>query len=170
MRVLRIIGIVLLIVSFTCLQAQQTVKPSGYSIPVYDFNQFEPLLHPQSGDSTYVFNFWATYCAPCIKELPYFDQIGKEYASEKVKVILVSIDFKSQIESRVIPFLERRKVTSEVLLLSDPDANAWIDKVDPSWSGALPATLVVKGNQWEFQEKSFTYDELKQLVSKFLSK
>ncbi len=168
MKLLKISHITLLLIFPALLHAQQTVKASGYTIPVYNFQQFEPFLHPTSKDTTYVINFWATYCAPCIKELPFFEQAGKDYASKKVKVILVSLDFKAQIESRVIPFLQRGKITSKVLVLSDPNANAWIDKVDPSWSGALPATIIIKGNKREFYEKSFTQNELNQLITKFL--
>ncbi len=151
------------------IKAQQVVKSEGVEIPVYNYSQLEPMLHPKAdNDTTYIFNFWATYCIPCIKELPFFDQIGKEYASKKVKVVLISMDFKSKINSQVIPFMKKRKVQSSVVLLSDPDANSWINKVDPTWSGALPATLIVKGDKREFHEKSFTYDELQVLTTKFL--
>ncbi|WP_321334224.1 TlpA disulfide reductase family protein [uncultured Bacteroides sp.] len=151
------------------IEAQQTVKAGGLAIPIYNYTQLEPLLHPSAdNDTTYVFNFWATYCMPCIKELPYFDQIAKEYASEKVKVVLISMDFKSKIASQVIPFIKKRNVQSPVVVLSDPDANSWIDKVSPVWSGALPATLIIKGKAREFYEKSFTYDELQVLTTKFL--
>nr|WP_320057070.1 TlpA disulfide reductase family protein [uncultured Bacteroides sp.] len=151
------------------IKAQQTVKSETINIPVYNYTQLEPMLHPKAdNDTTYIFNFWATYCIPCIKELPYFEQIGKEYASKKVKVVLISMDFKSKITSQVIPFIKKRKVQSPVIVLSDPDANSWIDKVNATWSGALPATLIVKGNSREFHEKSFTYDELQVLTIKFL--
>ncbi len=149
-------------------QAKSQDKPN---VPVYSFAQLESMLYPSAdNDTLYLFNFWATYCAPCIKELPEFDRIGEELSAQKVKVLLVSLDFKSQLESRVIPFIQKRGVKSKVVLLSDPDANAWIDKVSSEWSGALPATLAVKGAKREFYEKAFTYDELKQLTTKFLNK
>ncbi len=164
------LGICLLItVISTTIQAQQIIQNSSYKIPIYNFNQIEPLFNPATNnDTVYIFNFWATYCAPCIKELPHFEKIGQEYTDKKVKIILVSLDFKSQIESRVIPFLQRRNILSEVVVLSDPDANSWIDKVNPNWSGAIPATLIVKGNRKEFYEKEFTYEEIKSLTNKFL--
>lgn len=151
------------------LKAQSIVQKDGYTIPVYNFEEIEPLLNPStSNDTVYVFNFWATYCAPCIKELPHFEKVNETYADKKVKVVLISLDFKSQIETRVIPFLKRRDIKSEVVILSDPDANAWIDKVSTSWSGAIPATLVVKGNKKEFYEKEFTYEELQSVINQFL--
>ena len=158
-------------VGFFSIHAQQIIEKKGYKIPVYNFTEIEPLFNPSgNNDTVYIFNFWATYCAPCIKELPYFDRINNEFSDKKVKIILVSLDFKAQIESRVIPFIKRRSIQSEVVVLSDPDANSWIDKVSPEWSGAIPATLVVKGNDKEFYEKEFTYDEINSLTTKFLKK
>ena len=89
-------------------QAQQVVHHHDISIPVYNYTQLEPMLHPaESNDTTYIFNFWATYCVPCIKELPHFEQIGKDFADQKVKVILISMDFKSKITTQVIPFIKK---------------------------------------------------------------
>ncbi|MBK5722345.1 TlpA family protein disulfide reductase [Dysgonomonas sp. Marseille-P4677] len=138
-------------------------------IPVYTFNEIEPMFHPEvSNDTTYVFNFWATYCAPCIKELPHFEAAGKKYAGEKIKIVLVSLDFKSRIQTGVIPFIKKRNISLPVIVLADPDANAWIDKVDPSWDGAIPATLIVKKGERAFYKKEFTYEELDLLITKFL--
>lgn len=167
-KLLLIVGFFLLFINIVNSQ-EDIIEKEGYKIPMYNYTQIEPLLNPDNSDNTiYVFNFWATYCAPCIKELPHFERIGKEYADKNVKIILISLDFKAQIESKVIPFLKKRGITSEVVLLSDPDANSWIDKINPSWSGAIPATLIVKGNKKEFYEQEFTYEELKSVITKFI--
>lgn len=143
----------------------QTIK----KIPVYTFKEIEPMFHPEtSNDTTYVFNFWATYCAPCIKELPYFEAAGEKYANEKVKIVLISLDFKSRIQDGVIPFIKKRNIKLPVVVLSDPDANAWIDKIDPSWDGGIPATLIVKKGTKAFYSKGLTFEELDLLISKFL--
>ncbi len=169
MKNLKAISSIVLLCVTAHMQSQQIVKAPEQTVPVYDFRQFEPILHPTASDTLYVVNFWATWCAPCIKELPYFEQLGAQYTPQKVKVLLISLDFKNQIETRVIPFMERKQLKSKVIVLSDPDANAWIDKVDPSWSGALPATMIIKGDKREFHEKSFTtYDELESLITKYL--
>lgn len=131
-------------------QAQQVVHHDDISIPVYNYTQLEPMLHPaESNDTTYIFNFWATYCVPCIKELPHFEQIGKDFADQKVKVILISMDFKSKIATQVVPFIKKHQLKSSVILLSDPDANSWINKIIPN--GAAPCRLhlllrAIKGN------------------------
>jgi len=101
------------------------------------------FIFQQKNDTTYVINFWATWCAPCVKELPYFEKLNQKYTDKKVKVILVSQDFSKQLEKKLKPFLEKNKLQSEVLVLIDPDANSWIDKVNPAWSGAIPATVII---------------------------
>lgn len=79
------------------------------------------------------------------------------------------MDFKSKIATQVVPFIKKHQLKSSVILLSDPDANSWINKINPQWSGSLPATLIVKGNKREFYEKTFTYNELELLTTKFLT-
>ncbi|MCU0410361.1 MAG: TlpA family protein disulfide reductase [Bacteroidales bacterium] len=95
-----------------------------------------------SDDRLYVVNFWATWCAPCVKELPHFEKISAEYEPEKVKFILISLDFPSQIDKQLIPFLKKNKITLPVSVMTNLDYNEWIDKVDSSWQGNIPATLL----------------------------
>jgi thiol-disulfide isomerase/thioredoxin len=114
-----------------------------------------------------VVNFWATWCAPCVEELPYFEELTREYADKPLRVLLVSLDFRRQLERRLLPFLKNNDIQSRVVVLDDADANAWIDKVDPSWSGAIPATLFYQGERRLFKEQTFTRDELFQLVQTF---
>lgn len=114
----------------------------------------------QGRDTTYIINFWATWCAPCIKELPYFERLQDEMRDEKLKVLLVSVDFRSQLEKRVIPFVKRHKLRNEVFLLDEQDQQEYIDRISKEWSGAIPATLFVKGKNEKFIEKEFTYPQL----------
>jgi len=128
-------------------------------ITVVDYKGLEPYLNKQN-DTTYVVNFWATWCKPCIKELPDFEQLNENYKDKKVKVILVSLDFYKNYQTSLLPFIKNRGIKSEVILLHDPDSNSWIDKVDKSWSGAIPATLVYNRSSRSFYEQSFEYKQL----------
>lgn len=115
-------------------------------------------------NTTYVVNFWATWCAPCVKELPHFEQLNSE--NKKVKVVLISLDFKNQYEAKLLPFLKKKAIKSEVVLLTDKDYNTWLPAVDKDWSGSIPATLIIKNGKKVFVEKMFsTYDELNQYVN-----
>ncbi len=127
------------------------------------FSDFEETyLNNRPSDTIYVYNFWATWCKPCVKELPYFDSLKvSDDNVPPIKLILVSLDFKEQIESTLEPFLKNRKIKDKVVVLTDGKVNTWIDQVDPTWSGAIPATLVIKGDKKNFYEQSFhSYNEL----------
>ena len=136
-------------------------------LEVYNFDEFSKFLNKKD-DKVYVINFWATWCAPCVKELPYFERINKEYGGENVEVILVSLDFPHLYESRLKPFIVNKKLKSKVIALDDPDMNNWIPKVDSTWSGSIPATIIYKNSTREFFERSFTYNELETELKPFL--
>jgi thiol-disulfide isomerase/thioredoxin len=135
-------------------------------LEVYDYNGLEKFLSTED-DKTYVVNFWATWCAPCIKELPYFEKLNATY-SDQLEVILVSLDFPSKYDTKLKPFIKDKKLQSKVVALNDVDSNTWIPKVDESWTGAIPATIIFNKNKRKFYEKSFTYDELETEVKPFL--
>jgi thiol-disulfide isomerase/thioredoxin len=128
------------------------------------FNTIDSLLH-LSPEMPIVINFWATWCKPCVQELPYFEELHKNYSASGVKVVMVSLDFKKDLESRVKPFVQKNNLASEVLLLNEPDYNSWINRVDSSWSGAIPATVIISKGKKEFFEKEFSsYSELENSI------
>ena len=115
-------------------------------------------------DTTYVINFWATWCSPCIKEIGYFEEVKQHYEGQPVKVALLSLDFPNQLEKRVIPFLKDRQITASAFLMTDMDYNGWINMVDESWSGAIPATLIYNAHKRTFLERELSKEELFTIV------
>jgi len=144
--------ILLAVLSLTDLYGQ------SQAVPMVNFAGFEPYLNAKS-DTVYVINFWATWCGPCRRELPDMEKIHRDYSGKKVKVLLVSLDFPNQ-QKGLQQFLSSNHITAPVILLNEPDANSWIDIVDPSWTGALPATLIFKGKERLFYEKELTYQDV----------
>ena len=136
--------------------------------PAVSFDQLKPRLST-SGDTVYVVNFWATWCVPCVKELPEFEKLNEVYGDKKVKVLLVSLDNPRHMNSRVIPFIEQHNLKSEIVLLDDPRSNRWIPEVDESWSGAIPATVFFTKDSRSFYERAFAYDELENIVQSKLN-
>lgn len=134
------------------------------------FDDYATLEKTVLGDKNtiYVVNFWATWCAPCVKELPHFEKLNSE--NKNIKVVLVSLDFKNQFESKLLPFLKKKSINSEVVLLTDIDYNTWLPTVDKDWSGSIPATLIIKNGQQFFVEKIFpSYEELDEYVNTIIN-
>ena len=136
-------------------------------VNVVKFDKLQALRNSPS-DTLYVVNFWATWCGPCIKEMPYFEAVHKQYQGQPVRVILVSMDAVQDLQ-KVKTFMQRRKIASDVWLLDEADANTWIDNLEPKWSGAIPATILFnnKRRQYHFVEKELKEDELQTLVKQF---
>jgi thiol-disulfide isomerase/thioredoxin len=153
----------------TLLAAFMLTLSMGKAQKIYEsFEDFAQLLAQTQNDTTYVINFWATWCAPCVKELPYFEKLHQGAAAQKIRVILVSLDFRKDLETKLKPFLAQRQFSASVAALVDSRQNLWIDKVDPSWSGAVPATLVYRGSQRQFKEGEFeNFEDLQQFVLHF---
>ncbi len=131
------------------------------------FEELEALLGEASDEDILVVNFWATWCAPCVKELPYFESFLKTNQSKKIRVLLISLDFPKHIQSRFVPFIENHQLKSELYVLDDPNENEWIDKVDASWSGTIPATLFMKGDQRIFTDQEMhSVDDIEHYIKK----
>lgn len=105
-----------------------------------------------------VINFWATWCGPCVKELPYFEKVNS--TNKNVQVLLVSMDYDLDPNpEKVKKFMARKKIESTVVILEEENPGDWIDKIDKEWSGALPSTLIVNPSN---KKRKFIQGELKE--------
>lgn len=134
-------------------------------VTVYKIDQLLKRINNNS-DTTYVVNFWATWCKPCVAELPELEKLHIEKKNNKVKVLLVSMDFKEELDKKLKAFLDKSGYTAEVVLLDEVNGNDFINKVSESWSGAIPATLITRKNKsmFQFVEKKVTYDFLLEAI------
>ena len=114
------------------IQAQEIRKISKSDLS-------EILKNPS--DKLHVVNFWATWCGPCVKELPDFQKVVNGADNQKVDFLFISLDFPSDAEKKLVPFLEKNNYTFSVCLMTETDYNSWIDEIDPAWQGNIPATL-----------------------------
>jgi len=146
-----------------CLVLLSCQPAQTQRLEVVKFEALQDLISRDS-ERIEVINFWATWCKPCIKELPYFQELHDE--RKEVNVTLVSLDFVEHFEEKVIPFVKKRSLTPDILLLDEIDYNSWIDKVDPGWSGAIPATLVInhQTGKRKFVESELRKDEIEAIV------
>jgi thiol-disulfide isomerase/thioredoxin len=140
----------------------------GQEAEVIKFEKLNSLLE-EKGEKIQVINFWATWCAPCIKELPLFEALTARN-DPSVKVTLISLDFADELK-KVNSFISRRKIQSDVLLLDEIDYNAWIDRVEKTWGGAIPATLFInqRTGQRKFVERELKDGELEEVIASLLN-
>ncbi len=141
----------------------------GQKIEYIKIPELEKILNTPD-NKLHVLNFWATWCPPCVKEISNFENAAREYDTEKVSFILVSLDFPSQIEKQLIPFLKKNNITLKVAVMMDVDYNSWIEKVDPAWQGDIPATLFFNNSKKTryFHSGEVTEPELKNYINSLL--
>lgn len=145
-----------------------TLSTKAQHIAAYSIND---VIHRSSSkDTLYIINFWATWCAPCVAELPEFNKLATYYEGQPVKILMVSLDFKEDHTFKLERFLERKKLTPEVVWLSDTDPDVFIPKVDGSWQGSIPATVIIHPGKRlkKFIEGSITEKEVTRVVDKVL--
>jgi len=133
-------------------------------VPLIRLAELQKLMDTPS-DEVKVVNFWATWCAPCIKELPFFEKINQDRKDAKVTLVSMDIDLDPNPE-KVYKFVSRKKLQSQVVILNERNPNDWIDKIEKEWSGALPATLLIntKNGKRKFVEKELHEGELEKLI------
>ena len=121
-------------------------------------------------DQVKVINFWATWCAPCIKELPLFEKINQNRKDVKVTLVSMDIDLDPNPE-KVYKFVSRKNIQSQVIVLNEKNPNEWIDKIEKEWSGALPATLIInsKNGKQKFIEKELHEGDLEKMINEVLN-
>ena len=141
---------------------------TGVVVPIYEkYDELAPVFEHKN-DTTYLINFWATWCKPCVEELPFIEQLHDDFAGEKLSIILVSLDFPDQIDKKLIPFIRERQLRSQVVALLDGDYNAWIDRVEPAWGGAIPVSIIYNADKRVFIDKPIkNYEDLKAIMSSF---
>ncbi|HZB14360.1 MAG TPA: TlpA disulfide reductase family protein [Chryseolinea sp.] len=136
----------------------------GQKATVVKFDALQKILNTTS-EQIQVINFWATWCAPCVKELPLLEKINAQ-KNLNAKITLINLDYADKL-AKVNSFMVHKNIQSEVLLLDEIDYNSWIDKVDKGWTGAIPATLIFnpKTGQRRFVEKELKEGELEELIA-----
>ena len=138
---------------------------NGQEVSVMKFPELQKKMLTADASLT-IFNFWATWCGPCVREIPLFENYS---SNDQVKIYLVSLDFVEDLD-KVKAFVEKRNLKSEVIFLNETDYDSYMVKVSKEWSGAIPATLFVDAwGKTYFHENEFTKDELDLEIKKYIN-
>lgn len=137
---------------------------------VIKFEEYENIINKKD-DVLYVVNFWATWCGPCVREIPDFMEVNNQLADRSdFKMLLISLDSKSDLSEEVLPFLMKNNITADVYLLDDNKRmNFWMPRVDRGWSGSIPATVFYKNKKkLHFVEQQLHKDELLATIYQYI--
>lgn len=96
-----------------------------------------------ASDHPLIVNFWATFCVPCVREIPYFESTVARYRDQRVELILVSLDLPDYYPGKIVAFARQRGFTSPIWWLNETNADYFCPKVDPGWTGGIPSSLFV---------------------------
>lgn len=118
----------------------------------------------KKNDTLKVINFWASWCVPCIKELPHFVKIASEMKQKPIQFIFVAIE---DTPTKALNILKKKKIEINSFLLDEDKANEWIDKIDKNWDGTIPFTLIIApNNKRKIHQGELTEEELKKIIIK----
>lgn len=147
------------IVCFTVVVLFFINNTKAQSIQIVKFDGLKNIIFNKS-DTTYVINFFASWCKPCLEEIPTFIQFIDSTKNTKTKVLFVSVDLKNELNKSLIAVVKKYSLPP-IYLLDESNGNNWISDIDKNWSGAIPATLIVKkGRKKHFITSTITYQNL----------
>jgi thiol-disulfide isomerase/thioredoxin len=150
---------------FLLLLLSISLSAGAQQAEVIKLGQLQALIESKT-DNIKIINFWATWCAPCVKEMPLFEKLGQDRSDVKVTFVSLDLDLDPNPE-KVHKFIARKKLQSQVLILDESNPNSWIDKIERGWSGTIPATLIINGKtgQRKFIEKELHDGDLEMLIA-----
>jgi thiol-disulfide isomerase/thioredoxin len=139
-------------------------------IPKWKLQDLKDVI--AKSDKPTILNFWASFCKPCLEEMPYFQELARKYEKEGVQLILVNLDSKDWYPKKLKALAAKRKITSGIAFLDETDADLFCPAVDPSWSGAIPASVFInnKTGYKKFFEDQLEKDEVENEIKKMLEK
>lgn len=135
---------------FACEQPQQkqvTISALEIEVPVSklaslaEYDEFKDLMANEKGKVVLV-NLWATWCKPCVHEMPMLEKLHQNYKGKGLKVMALSIDEVAKADSLVVPFWEEMNFSMDNYLIAHQDPGAFVNKIDPLWLGLLPTSFI----------------------------
>jgi thiol-disulfide isomerase/thioredoxin len=128
--------------SFVLLLLSVTMFSFAQQIPKWKITDYEKYIS-SSKDEVLVVNFWATFCKPCVAEIPSFISTVEKHKADKVKLMLVSLDLKSEYPVKIASFAKKHHFNTNLAWLNETDADYFCPKVDVKWSGSIPSTIFI---------------------------
>jgi thiol-disulfide isomerase/thioredoxin len=122
-------------------------------------------------DHPLIINFWATFCVPCNKEIPYFQSTVARHKDQGVELILVSLDLPDYYPAKIDAFARKQGYTAKILWLNETDADYFCPRVDPHWTGGIPSSLFIdnKTHYRRFFDRQLTEPQVEPEIKKMMA-
>jgi len=111
------------------------------AIPMVKIDDLKKV-YTKPNDTTYIINFFATWCGPCMQEMPILNKFYEEHKNTATQLIFVSLDNVGTIK-KLPAKMKKLGVQAPVYVLNESTDFSWLSKIDKRWQGSIPATMVV---------------------------
>jgi thiol-disulfide isomerase/thioredoxin len=154
---------------FTILLLATGMNCSAQTIRKIKITDLEQTI--AQSDHPLIVNFWATFCVPCVKEIPYFQSTVARYQEEQVELILVSLDLPDYYPAKIASFAQGRGFTARIVWLDETNADYFCPRVDPKWSGGIPSALFInnKTHYRRFFDRQLTEPQVEFEIKKMIA-
>jgi len=125
---------------FTLTFAFQSAANSQELIPA-DKTTLDKLIS-ENKDKVLLFNYWATWCKPCVDEFPDLMKLHKNYKDKDFKLIFVSLDFGEDFKDEITTFLKENGVDFDTYYNNFNKDEELLNYVDKNWEGGIPGTFI----------------------------
>jgi thiol-disulfide isomerase/thioredoxin len=155
--------LLLLLAAVVCFNVSQ-----AQDIPKWKLQDMKDAI--SNAEQPTIFNFWATFCKPCLEEMPYFQELTKKYEKDGVKLVLVSLDMSDAYPKKIQSVASKFKITNQITFLDETNADLFCPAVDPSWSGSIPASLFInnKTGYRKFFEDQLSKETLEKQIREMI--
>ncbi|MFC6268897.1 TlpA family protein disulfide reductase [Frigoriflavimonas asaccharolytica] len=162
-----ILGVAVLVFAISCKKENKTIDATpelventapeiensteSNNLPEFSTEKMADYLADKKNDTLYVTNFFATWCGPCMQEIPHFIAKKKELKDQPVKFTFVSIDEKKDWGTKVVDFAAKNDLAKNIVLLDGQNLDeAFFKNNFQTWDGSgIPFTIIKKGNKRE---------------------
>ena len=151
---------------------KQTTETLVADMKVVNTTEITNLIAPKKNDTVYVTNFFATWCGPCMKEIPHFVEKMQQLKGKPVKFTFVSVDAKDDWNTAVSDFADEYELKKNIVLF---DASAispdFFTKITKTWDGgSIPFTVIKKGDKEVETVGMMSKEDLDAKLNSFLKK
>lgn len=151
--------------------AQDNTSNNRLEFTILDVEGVKRLFDEAKG-KVVVINFWATWCPPCVEEMPELAKFYKDYADRGVTFLSFSADHPTTIDEAVRPFVQKHKLPFPVYILDIPNPDDLARALDMAdWNGGLPGTFIYDSERKliHYWVQEITYVDLTAIIDPLLS-